>query len=147
MSLEPPFTSVYIIYDLCNNLYSKIRRDLFFIDARVSVRLSLSILATQLIKLNFPVFFSISLFVSERWREASELGRTWQIQEKIKEVRSCLATTTDLFALCWISWLNWSWTAEMFVKFRNHFGEKYIQVVSAFFLQNFMLDRFAFRSL
>jgi len=36
MNLEPPFTSfyktVYIIYDLYNNLYSKIRRDLFFID-------------------------------------------------------------------------------------------------------------------
>ena len=36
MNLELPVTpfckTVYIIYDLCNNLYSKIKLDLFFID-------------------------------------------------------------------------------------------------------------------
>jgi len=72
MNLETPFTlfykTVYIIYDLYNNLISKIRRDLFFIDARVSVRVS------------------VSLSVSETWRETSELAPICQIQEKMLNI-------------------------------------------------------------
>lgn len=57
MSLEPPFTSVYTIYDPYYNLYSKIRQDLFFIDARVSVRLSIINISNPVDKTKFSGFF------------------------------------------------------------------------------------------
>jgi len=60
MNLEPPFTL------FCKTFFSKIRRDLFFIDARVSVRVS------------------ISLLVSAAWHEASKLVCICQIQKKMK---------------------------------------------------------------
>ena len=66
-TFTPFYKTVYIIYDLYNTLFLKLGGISFFIDARVSVRVSVGF-----------------LMVSETCREASELAPEYQIQEKMK---------------------------------------------------------------